>query len=226
MTQQEKQTWFTKFNNQLHILGRITLGIGVILMLAAPFVIGVLLDAAPNLNGFLKGIARVAVIYVPVGIVEFLVYAPMLGAGGSYLSFITGNVTNLKIPCAMNARDIAKTEVGTPENEIISTLSVATSSLVTMLVLFVGVLLLVPLRPILENPVLTPAFDTVVPALFGALGLKYFSKAPKIAIVPLAAMTLLCVLVPAAIPQTSILLIPAGGLALGIGYLLYKKGRI
>ena len=50
MTQQEKQTWFTKFNNQLHILGRITLGIGVILMLAAPFVIGVLLDAAPNLN--------------------------------------------------------------------------------------------------------------------------------------------------------------------------------
>ncbi|HIU67832.1 MAG TPA: hypothetical protein IAC64_10125 [Candidatus Caccomorpha excrementavium] len=226
MTQQEKQTWFTKFNNQLHILGRITLGIGVILMLAAPFVIGVLLDAAPNLNGFLKGIARVAVIYVPVGIVEFLVYAPMLGAGGSYLSFITGNVTNLKIPCAMNARDIAKTEVGTPENEIISTLSVATSSLVTMLVLFVGVLLLVPLRPILENPVLTPAFDTVVPALFGALGLKYFSKAPKIAIVPLASMTLLCVLVPAAIPQTSILLIPAGGLALGIGYLLYKKGRI
>ncbi len=226
MTQQEKQTWFTKFNNQLHILGRITLGIGVILMLAAPFVIGVLLDAAPNMNGFLKGIARVAVIYVPVGIVEFLVYAPMLGAGGSYLSFITGNVTNLKIPCAMNARDIAKTEVGTPENEIISTLSVATSSLVTMLVLFVGVLLLVPLRPILENPVLTPAFDTVVPALFGALGLKYFSKAPKIAIVPLASMTLLCVLVPAAIPQTSILLIPAGGLALGIGYLLYKKGRI
>lgn len=226
MTQQEKQTWFTKFNNQLHILGRITLGIGVILMLAAPFVIGVLLDAAPNLNGFLKGIARVAVIYVPVGIVEFLVYAPMLGAGGSYLSFITGNVTNLKIPCAMNARDIAKTEVGTPENEIISTLSVATSSLVTMLVLFVGVLLLVPLRPILENPVLTPAFDTVVPALFGALGLKYFSKAPKIAIVPLASMTLLCVLVPAAIPQTSILLIPVGGLALGIGYLLYKKGRI
>ena len=226
MTQQEKQTWFTKFNNQLHILGRITLGIGVILMLAAPFVVGVLLDAAPNLNGFLKGIARVAVIYVPVGIVEFLVYAPMLGAGGSYLSFITGNVTNLKIPCAMNARDIAKTEVGTPENEIISTLSVATSSLVTMLVLFVGVLLLVPLRPILENPVLTPAFDTVVPALFGALGLKYFSKAPKIAIVPLASMTLLCVLVPAAIPQTSILLIPAGGLALGIGYLLYKKGRI
>ena len=39
-------------------------------------------------------------------------------------SFNTGNVTNMKIPCAMNARDIAKTEVGTPEDEIVSTLSI------------------------------------------------------------------------------------------------------
>lgn len=46
-----------------------------------------------------------------------------------------------------------------------------------MLVIFAGVLLLVPLTPVLENPVLTPAFDTVVPALFGALGLKYFKRA-------------------------------------------------
>lgn len=226
MNQEEKQTYFRKFNNQLHILGKITLSVAVALMLAAPFVIGILLDATPNLNGFLKGILKVAVIYVPVGIVEFLVYAPMLGAGGSYLSFLTGNVTNLKIPCAMNARDIAKTEVGTPENEIISTLSVATSSLVTMVVIFAGVLLLVPLSPVLENPVLTPAFDTVVPALFGALGLKYFLKSPKIAVIPLVSMTLLCVLVPAAIPQTSLLLIPAGGMALLIGFLLFKKGRL
>lgn len=226
MNQGEKQTYFRKFNNQLHILGKITLSVAVVLMIAAPFVIGIMLDAAPNLNGFLKGILKVAVIYVPVGIVEFLVYAPMLGAGGSYLSFLTGNVTNLKIPCAMNARDIAKTEVGTPENEIISTLSVATSSLVTMVVIFAGVLLLVPLSPILQNPVLTPAFDTVVPALFGALGLKYFLKSPRIAVIPLLSMTLLCVLVPAAISQTSLLLIPAGGMALLIGFLLFKKGRL
>ena len=226
MDEKKAQEFLEEFNAGLHRLGRITLIVSVILLVGAPFIIGAANGVMPDLRGFLSGFAKVGIIYIPVGIVEFLVYTPMLGAGGSYLAFITGNVTNMKIPCAMNARDIAKTEVGTPENEIISTLSVATSSLVTMLVLFVGVLLLVPLRPILENPVLTPAFDTVVPALFGALGLKYFSKAPKIAIVPLASMTLLCVLVPAAIPQTSILLIPAGGLALGIGYLLYKKGRI
>ena len=82
------------------------------------------------------GIAKVAAIYVPVSVVEFLVYVPMLGAGASYLTFITGNVTNLKIPCAINSRDIAKVADNSPESEIISTLSVATSALVTMAVIF------------------------------------------------------------------------------------------
>ena len=90
-----------------------------------PFVIGAINGVTPSLKGFLVGFAKVGIIYIPVAIVEFLVYTPMLGVGGSYLAFITGNVTNMKIPCAMNARDIAKTKVGTPENEIISTISVA-----------------------------------------------------------------------------------------------------
>ena len=180
----------------------------------------------PSLKGFLVGFAKVGIIYIPVAIVEFLVYTPMLGVGGSYLAFITGNVTNMKIPCAMNARDIAKTKVGTPENEIISTISVATSAIVTTLVIVAGVILMIPLRPVLENPVLVPAFDNVVPALFGALGLKYFMKSPKIAAIPVLSMTLLCVLVPAAISQTSLLMIPAGGMALLIGWVLCKKGKL
>ena len=85
---------------------------------------------------------------------------------------------------------------------------------------------MIPLRPVLENPVLVPAFDNVVPALFGALGLKYFSKSPKIAVVPVLFMTLLCVLVPSMISQTSILIIPSGALALAIGYVLFKKGKL
>lgn len=226
MDQNAKEAYLQKFNQQLHMLGRITLGVAIVLLIGAPLVMGLLYGVMPDMSGFLKGIIKVGIIYIPVAIVEFLVYAPMLGTGGSYLTFLTGNVTNLKIPCAMNSRDIAKTEVGTVENEIISTISVSVSALVTMLVIFVGVLLLVPLTPVLQNPVLTPAFDTVVPALFGALGLKYFIKSLKIAFIPLLTMTLLCVIVPAAIPQTSLLLIPAGGMALGIGYLLYRKNML
>ena len=62
------------------------------------------------------------------------------GSGGGYLAFITGNLINMKIPCAVNARDMVGAKTGTPENEIISTISIATSSLVTILVLAVGVL--------------------------------------------------------------------------------------
>ena len=132
----------------------------------------------------------------------------------------------MKIPCAMNSRDIAGTEVGTPENEIISTLSIATSAIVTTLVIVAGVILLVPLQPVLQNEALLPAFNNVVPALFGALGLKYFAKSPQIAIIPVALMTALCIFVPSMIGQTSILMIPCGALALLIGFILFKKGKL
>lgn len=215
-----------KLNRDLHRMGRITLSLGILFLVAVPFIIGAANGVMPDLKGFLVGFAKVGIIYIPVAIVEFLVYSPMLGTGGSYLAFITGNVTNMKIPCAINARDIAGTRVGTAENEIVSTISVATSAIVTMLIIVAGVILMIPLRPVLENPVLVPAFDHVVPALFGALGLKYFSKSPRIAVIPVLCMTLLCVLVPAAISQTSLLMIPAGGMALLIGYILFKKGKI
>ena len=222
----EKEQFLEQFNNGMHRLGRITM-ISVILILSAvPFIMGAVYGVSPDMNGFWAGYAKVAVVYLPVSLVEFLVYAPMLGAGGSYLSFITGNVTNMKIPCAMNARDIAGTEVGTPENEIISTLSIATSAIVTTLVIVAGVILLVPLQPVLQNEVLLPAFNNVVPALFGALGLKYFAKSPQIAVLPVALMSLLCIFVPSMINETSTLMIPCGGLALLIGFILFKKGKL
>ena len=151
MNAKTKQEFLDKYNNDLHRLGRLTLIVGVIVLLSVPFLFGMISGVSPDMGGFAKGIINVGVIYYPVAIVEFLVYAPMLGVGGSYLAFITGNITNMKIPCAMTARDIAKTEVGTPENEIVSTISIATSGIVTTLVIVVGVVLMVPLQPVLQS---------------------------------------------------------------------------
>jgi len=199
---------------------------GIIVLSLVPFLIGMLYGVSPDMTAFLAGYAKVAVVYLPVSLVEFLVYTPMLGVGGSYISFITGNVTNMKIPVAMNAKEIAGTTVGTPEDEIISTISTATSAIVTTLVIVAGVILLVPLQPVLQNPVLLPAFNNVVPALFGALGLKYFIKSPQIAVIPVLFMTLLCIFVPSMIGQTSVLMVPCGALALAIGFILYKKDKL
>ena len=143
MTPGEKQSWFARYNASVHRQGRLWLVWNLALLLALPFLMGLVLDTMPDMGVFWKGFFNVAIIYYPTSLVEYLIYVPMLGSGASYLSFITGNLSNLKIPCAINARDIADTRAGTPENEVISTLSVATSSLVTVLILALGVLLLV-----------------------------------------------------------------------------------
>ena len=90
------------------------------------------------------------------------------------------------------------------------------------LYVILGVLLLAPLTPILQSPVLQPAFNTVVPALFGALGYKYFSKTPLVAVAPFLCMTALCLLVPAAASQVAIL-VPVL-ISIGAARLLYVKG--
>lgn len=226
LTEQEKQSWFVRYNESIHREGRIWTLVTLGFLLLVPFLMGLVLGAMPEMNGFLKGFFNVAIIYYPTSLVEYLIYVPMLGPGASYLSFITGNLANLKIPCAINAREIADARVGTPENEIISTLSVATSSLVTVVVLALGVLLLVPLQPVLGSPVLTPAFDNVVPALFGALGLKYFLKGKRFAAIPLVLSSALCIFVPSLIGQTSVVLIVIGALTIAVSFVFYKKGAL
>ena len=196
------------------------------MLLAAPFIFSFITGASIQWDGFIRASAAVLIIYVPSCIVEYLIYVPLLGPGASYLAFITGNITNLKLPCAFNARETAKAEVGSRENEIISTLSVAASSLVTMIVIFIGVLLLIPLTPVLNNPVLKPAFDNVIPALFGALAWQYFRKSWRLTIIPLAFMTVLCILVPSMVNSTSFLIIACGGISIGCGYVFYRKGWI
>ena len=187
--------------------------------------IGGFLGAMPDLGAAARGFLAVGLVWTVSSVAEFLIYTPMLGAGGSYLAFITGNLINMKIPCAMNARDMVDAKTGTAENEIISTLSIATSSLVTILVLALGVLLLTPLRPVLQSPVLRPAFDQVVPALFGALAYKYYRKDIALALIPLAVMSVLFMLVPSLTSSTSMMIIPSGALAIGLSYLKFRRAN-
>ncbi len=214
------------YNDTIHFWGRIWTATAILLLLMAPAAICLYYDAWPEGQYVLKGLLAVAPIYWTVGIIEVLTYAPMLGNGGTYLSFITGNLTNLKVPCALNAMEAAKVEANSDEGEVISTIAIATSSIVTTLVIAIGVLLLGYLQPILESPVLAPAFENILPALFGGLGVVYISKNPKLAIAPLVFMVLLFLMVPSLASSVGVL-VPVGALlAIGVSRLLYKKGAI
>ena len=140
MEQKQKDALWAQYTKQTHRLGRVLSLITVALLLGAPFVIGALLGAYPDLGATARGFLSVGLVWTVSSVAEFLIYTPMLGAGGGYLAFITGNLINMKIPCAVNARDLAGVRTGTPENEIVSTLSIATSSLVTIVILALGVL--------------------------------------------------------------------------------------
>lgn len=225
MNEQEKRAVFERYNERTHIIGRVVSVITLVLLVGAPFVLGVILGAMPDVGAVAKGFVSVGLVWMVSGVAEYLIYTPMLGAGGGYLAFITGNLINMKIPCAISARDMVGAKTGTAENEVISTLSIAASSLVTILVLALGVLLLVPLQPILQSEVLQPAFANVVPALFGAMAYKYFRGNMKIAVTPLVVMSLLFILVPSLTGSTSFMIIPSGAMAIAITWLLYRHER-
>ena len=224
MNELEKKSLFEVYNERTHLLGRLACIITLVMLIGAPFVMGLYLGAMPDLGAVARGFLACGLVWAVSCIAEYLIYTPMLGAGGGYLAFITGNLINMKIPCAMNARDMVDAKTGTPENEIISTLSIATSSLVTILVLAAGVVALIPLQPILQAPALQPAFDNVVPALFGAMAYKYYQGNLKIAALPLLTMALLFILVPSLAGSTSFMVLPSGAIAIGVAFLLHKKG--
>ncbi len=225
MNEQDKQAAFERYNERTHLIGRVVSVATLVLLIGAPFVLGIILGAMPDVGAVAKGFVSVGLVWMVSGVAEYLIYTPMLGAGGGYLAFITGNLINMKIPCAISARDMVGAKTGTAENEVISTLSIAASSLVTILVLALGVLLLVPLQPVLQSEVLQPAFANVVPALFGAMAYKYFRGSMHIAAVPLAVMSLLFMLVPGLTGSTSFMIIPSGAMAIAITWVLYRRER-
>ena len=197
----------------------------MVLLFAFPVAVAVLFGVTPDWSALLVGLIATAPMYWTVGIIETVTYVPMLGAGGSYLSFVTGNISNLKLPCALNALEQNEVSASSEEGEVISTIAIATSSIVTTLILFLGVILIVPLTPVLSAPVLQPAFEQMLPALFGGLGVAFVSKNWKIAVAPVILMLALFVLVPALNAGTVGIMVPVSAIfTIVVARILYKKG--
>ena len=211
--------------DSVHRDGRIwNIGVMILLMMF-PICVALIFGAAPDWGALLVGLIATAPMYWAVGVVETITFVPMLGAGGSYLSFVTGNISNLKLPCAINALEQNEVSASSEEGEIISTIAIATSSIVTTIIIIIGVILIVPLSPILEAPVLEPAFAQMLPALFGGLGVAFVSKNWKIAIAPVVLMLILFIFVPALNAGTVGIMVPVSVLfTIGVSRILYKRG--
>ena len=213
------------YMDSVHKWGKIWNFSMVGILFAFPLVVALIFGAVPDGKGLLMGLIATAPMYWAVGIVETFTYIPMLGAGGSYLSFVTGNISNLKLPCAINALEQAEVKANSDEGEVISTIAIATSSIVTTLIIILGVILLVPLTPLLENPALDPAFAQILPALFGALGVVFVSRNWKLAVAPVVLMLVLFIAIPALDSGTVGIMVPVSVIfTLIISRVMYKKG--
>jgi len=213
--------------DSVHRDGRIWNLTVMVLLMVFPVSVAILFDTAPDWKALLMGLIATAPMYWAVGAIETVTFVPMLGAGGSYLSFVTGNISNLKLPCALNALEQNEVSANSEEGEIISTIAIATSSIVTTLIIIIGVILIAPLTPVLQAPVLQPAFEQILPALFGGLGVAFVSKNWKIAIAPIVLMLILFIFVPALDSGTVGIMVPVSALfTIGTARILYKRGIV
>ncbi len=211
--------------DSVHRDGRIWNLTVMVLLMAFPITVACLFGVSPDWGALGVGLLATAPMYWAVGAIETVTFVPMLGAGGSYLSFVTGNITNLKLPCALNALEQNEVSANSEEGEVISTIAIATSSIVTTIVIILGVIAIVPLTPVLQAPALQPAFAQILPALFGGLGVAFVSKNWKLALAPIALMLVLFIFIPALNEGTVGIMVPVSALfTIAIGRILYKRG--
>ena len=164
------------FQAWAHKWGRIGALIALLYMIAIPFVVLTFYDSLPSIGEVINlSTISILMVYIPVGFSEAISYTPILGAS-SYLTFITGNIMNLKLPCAVNAMKLAKKEPNTPEGEAISSVAVAVCSIMTIIILALAALLSAWISPVFELPAVKTASNYLIPALFGSLTLGLFAS--------------------------------------------------
>lgn len=125
MSKKTKQTTvMDSFQAWCHKWSRLGTVIMLAYMVALPFIVLAYYHCIPSFGDVINlSTISILMIYIPVGISEALSYTPILGSS-TYLTFITGNIMNLKLPVAVNAMKLAKKEANTPEGEAISCVAV------------------------------------------------------------------------------------------------------
>ena len=185
------------YMDKIHSWGRIWCIVALAFFICIPVAICLHLNVWPDPAIVGKGVASIAFFFV-TGIVEVVAYSPMLGAGGTYLSFVSGNIMNLKMPCAINAMENAKVKANTEEGEVITTIAIAASTITTTIIIAVFVLIFA-LNPsfstLMSSDTFAPAFQQVTYTIFGSLAASYFVKHWKISIFPIVAVTILLLFV-------------------------------
>ena len=174
-----------EFDNKIHKLGITTTLIIWLFFIAVPLGVTLYFKLKVNPIHLITTIVPIAVTFALIGLTEKLSMTPIIGPGAMYLASATGNVQNMKLPAALNAMRLMDCEEGSEKGRVISIIAVATSAVVTTIIIFLGMLFLAPIiTPLLTNPIVKPAFDNILPSLVGPMVLPVVLKNKKASIIP------------------------------------------
>ena len=181
------------FDNKINNLGRVTSIISLALMVSVPLIVTWFYKINVNVGEILGVASGLIAMFAPMAIIENISYYPIIGAGGVYLSCITGNIMNMKLPSALSGMKLAGVEPGSDKGDIISIISIAVSSFVTVSILALSMFIIGEyITPYLSKPILAPAFANIMPALLGALVTPFVIRSVKLSVTPFAISIALC----------------------------------
>lgn len=213
----------TDFEKMMHRDGRLYGWLSMIAIAMFPVIASLKTGVWPNIGVIWPGVLTMWILMASYVLSEMIAFPPVLGPGSLYLTYITGNLQNQKIPCALSAMSIAGIETGTEKANAVSVVAVAVSSITTTIIIAIGILLMAPLTPVLNSPILAPAFNNVVYAIFGALAGMWLLKDIKV-----SAISVIVCIVALKVMGIGLQWVLLGGIAVTVlcSRILYKKGII
>ena len=175
----DKKTFYNeKYMPKVNRIGKLTGYIGVVLAFAPAVMLAVVYGILPKgtalLTAFIAGASSFGVLWF----VEPISYFPVVGSAGTYMAFLSGNISNMRIPCASMAQVSADVKPGTEEGSVIATIGMAVSIIINVAVLTIGAILGASVLSMLPEGV-RAALNYLLPALFGALLVQFGMKLKK-----------------------------------------------
>lgn len=166
------------FTKEIIKAGKLTLLLAVPLSFFPALYLWIRYGAIPDIKTIFTGWFLIASIYGAEYFVTPISYFPILGISGTYMAFLSGNIANMRVPCAVVAQDVIGVEAGTPEAEIVATLGMAGSIITNLIVVTIAAFAGNTLFNYFP-PIIIEALDYVLPAIFGALFALFAVKYPK-----------------------------------------------
>ena len=188
-------------------------------------VIAVVFKLVPPASAILTGFISIASAVGVLWFVEPMSYFPIVGVAGTYMAFLSGNISNLRIPSAAAAQNVAGVQPGSEEGSIIATIGMSVSVLVNIVILALGVFAGTTILASLPENVVQ-ALNYLLPSLFGALFVQFALSKPKLAPIALTLGLVFSLLVArGVVPFYTTTLVAVFG-TMFIGIALYKKKLI